>query len=79
MPVTNEENAYDVVERARLALAARPHAISGKQITISISSGIASLSGDKETVETILNRADAALYRSKNTGRNRVSLERETV
>lgn len=79
MPFTNEENAYEVVERARKALAVRRHDIAGKLIKISISSGIASLSGDKETVETILNRADTSLYRSKNSGRNRVSREREAV
>jgi two-component system cell cycle response regulator len=38
-----------------------------------VSIGIASLSSQDETYETLLRRADDAVYRSKRSGRNRVS------
>jgi two-component system chemotaxis response regulator CheY len=47
--------------------AARDH---GRVVTISV--GVAELSGADENMETWIGRADAALYRAKTSGRNRV-------
>lgn len=41
-------------------------------IKVTISVGIASPNDEGESIESILNRADQALYRAKNNGRNRV-------
>lgn len=43
------------------------------RITVSI--GVASLHHGKDSMDTLIARADAALYRSKNSGRNRVTSE----
>jgi two-component system cell cycle response regulator len=74
MPETDMAVATMVAERLRRRIATEPFAIgeeSGKiQVTISI--GIAALSGKKDTAPALLKRADQALYRAKRDGRNRV-------
>jgi diguanylate cyclase (GGDEF)-like protein/PAS domain S-box-containing protein len=72
LPETNQEQAYKVVERIRLALATQPIVLDGKPVAFTISAGIASLCGDQESIDTILSQADQALYRAKETGRNNV-------
>jgi diguanylate cyclase (GGDEF)-like protein/PAS domain S-box-containing protein len=71
-PETNNEQAYVAMERIRLAITDHPFDILEKQISITISSGIASLSSDKESFDELLSRADQALYHAKELGRNRV-------
>ncbi|MCX6081225.1 MAG: diguanylate cyclase [Chloroflexi bacterium] len=63
------------MERIRQTLMAVSFELDGKLVSISISSGIASLSGDQETFDMFLSRADQALYRAKEEGRNRVAME----
>ena len=68
---TSVEEARDLLERARLAVAALeiPHARGVLRMTVSI--GLAQhLPGD--TVALTLERADQALYTAKSLGRNRV-------
>jgi diguanylate cyclase (GGDEF)-like protein/PAS domain S-box-containing protein len=72
MPETNQEQAYDVLERVRLALTAQPMHLDGKPVALTISSGIASLTNDQESFDMILSQADQALYRAKEAGRNNV-------
>lgn len=47
-------------------------AADGAEVRCSISVGVAEAHEDDGTIEDILRRADAALYRAKNLGRNRV-------
>jgi diguanylate cyclase (GGDEF)-like protein len=72
LPDTNCEQAYLVVERARQAIAAQTMEFEGQSFSINISAGIASLSDAPETFDTLLSRADRALYRAKEEGRNTV-------
>ena len=68
---TQPEDARDLVERVRQAVAAMeiPHATGHLQMTVS--AGLAlHLPGD--TLEATLERADQALYTAKSLGRNRV-------
>jgi two-component system cell cycle response regulator len=73
MPETSLGAAVTVAERLRRAVAGEPffiHTASERRpITISIGVAVAQL-GD--TVDTLLQRADDALYQAKNNGRNRV-------
>jgi diguanylate cyclase (GGDEF)-like protein/PAS domain S-box-containing protein len=48
----------------------RPFQISGREIFISSSIGIALFPGDGESAEALLMSADAAMYRAKSAGRN---------
>ncbi len=58
-------------ERVRSALAAEHIVRNGQLITATVSIGIAS-APPSEVIDTIITRADAALYRAKAAGRNRV-------
>jgi two-component system, cell cycle response regulator len=73
MPETDLSAGVMVAERLRNAVASEPfllHSI-GEQRPITISAGVAvAVRGD--TVDTLLQRADDALYEAKNGGRNRV-------
>lgn len=66
------QKAFIVSERLRERVANHVISADGKDISIKISVGVAELSGDMESFESIMNRADQALYLAKNLGRNRV-------
>jgi diguanylate cyclase (GGDEF)-like protein/PAS domain S-box-containing protein len=72
LPETDQEQAYEVLERIRLALTTHPIDINGKRITITISSGITNYAGDQASIDIILSQADKALYHAKESGRNNV-------
>jgi two-component system cell cycle response regulator len=76
MPETDLRAAATVAERLRASVAVEPFFIHASSehtpITISIGVAVAQL-GD--TVDTLLQRADDALYQAKNNGRNRVVSE----
>lgn len=50
-----------------------PFQIEGHELTISLSIGIATYPADGDNFDTLYQRADAAMYRAKQTGRNRYS------
>ena len=75
LPGANSEQAYEVVERARLALASQDIYFGDQLVSITVSSGIASISVEEDTFELLMNRADHAMYKSKESGRNRVTIE----
>ena len=67
LPETSQEDALQVAARI-LAVCAEP--AQGAACTVSI--GVASTLNDRDTVDALLARADAAMYRAKDNGRNRV-------
>ncbi len=75
LPETNSEQAYQIVERVRLALLAQPIDLDGKPVSLTLSSGIATLNSERASVDALLSRADQALYRAKEAGRNQVIVE----
>ena len=74
MPETDMAVATAVAERLRRRIATEPFAIQkgARHLEVTISIGIAALSGVDDDATTILKRADQALYRAKRDGRNRV-------
>jgi two-component system cell cycle response regulator len=74
MPETDMAVATAVAERLRRRIATEPFAIQkgARHLEVTISIGIAALSGVDDNAATILKRADQALYRAKRDGRNRV-------
>src|SRR6476620_5618778 len=73
MPETDLSVATMVAERLRRRIATEPFPIQdgSRTIEVTISVGISALAKD-DTAANILKRADAALYRAKRDGRNRV-------
>ncbi|OYQ31537.1 hypothetical protein CHU95_20555 [Niveispirillum lacus] len=72
LPDTNAHQAAETAERLRRSVEQTPiHTDSGSpSITVSIGGSVV-LPGDT-SIEPVLRRADVALYRAKNCGRNRV-------
>ena len=75
MPETNRERAHQVVERIRLTLTAQPIAIDRQPILLTLSAGIATWASQEDNLDAVIARADQALYRAKQAGRNRVVAE----
>ena len=75
MPETNLSKAKETAERLRKEVAQKPIANAGvDEISITVSIGIAEWSEAHPTqLNILLDQADKSLYRSKETGRNRVS------
>jgi two-component system, cell cycle response regulator len=71
------EKAAVAAERLRrgIQMLAIPHAARGEGGVVTASAGVAQLEGsDGEEFDAILRRADEALYRAKELGRNRIEL-----
>ena len=75
LPETCPEDALNIAERIRSAVAATLFRIPGHDRTISVtlSIGVASHASGEST-DDLMHRADLALYQAKSGGRNRVSL-----
>jgi len=69
----NLENAMKTAERIRVQAARRPITYQDKEILLTISIGVAMLNIQDNSIEDVLHRADEALYRAKQKGRNRIS------
>ncbi len=73
-PETSGEQAFAQAERIRRAICSRPFDIGeDHKETISVSIGVA-VARPKESIKSLIERADIALYRAKNQGRNQVVL-----
>jgi diguanylate cyclase (GGDEF)-like protein len=68
LPDTDFENAKSLAERIRNNI--KENLIATIQVTISL--GITSISEKDKTINDMINRADEALYKSKNSGRDLV-------
>jgi diguanylate cyclase (GGDEF)-like protein len=72
------QTARNVAERIRAAIAEQPFLIdsgAAQQVPVTISLGVACSEGEPaSTVDSLLARADKALYEAKRGGRNRVAL-----
>ena len=68
------EEAHVMAERLRQLVAGSPTVHDGREIAVTVSAGVASLSccGERRDKATLLGLSDARLYRAKQTGRNKV-------
>jgi diguanylate cyclase (GGDEF)-like protein len=76
LPQTDLEGARVLAERLRLAVEQAEFEIGGASVSITVSVGVASLSGDVRSADDLVEAADGALYGAKAAGRNRVVLAR---
>lgn len=74
MPDTDQTFAFAVAERLRRQIETVPFPVSRTpgQLNITVSIGLSALTGEDDTAEALLHRADQALYQAKRTGRNKV-------
>lgn len=66
--------AQRIAENLRQVVAAQPIRVQGLEIPVTLSIGASRFDGTESPDQTV-NRADAALYRAKHAGRNRVEIE----
>ena len=74
MPSTNLKGAVDAANRMRLALSRSSMEFQGRVIPLTASFGAAVL-GPQEPLDSLVRRADAAMYEAKRLGRNRVEMD----
>lgn len=74
LPNADAARALEVGERMRLRLADSPIAVDGVDVEVRISVGVAQYHGAQEPADTLIRRADTALYSAKGRGRNRVEI-----
>jgi diguanylate cyclase (GGDEF)-like protein len=72
LPETPRKGAVEVADRIRDAVIGTPLEVNEKRVVSSVSIGLASHPDDGNTMDAIVARADRAMYRAKQQGRNRV-------
>lgn len=76
LPGCNEDNALTLAERLRTSISDEPMDVCEGKISITASLGVG-LSCDCKDAEMLMRTADAALYRAKTAGRNRVLVSKD--
>jgi two-component system cell cycle response regulator len=80
LPETPLEVAGQVAEKVRRELEAVPFVLASGEHRVTASFGVATLTlGSDEDSDVVLGRADQALYRSKQQGRNRITVADEAI
>jgi diguanylate cyclase (GGDEF)-like protein len=74
LPETDLTGAIDLAERLRAAVAATSITVNGSPLSVTISIGVAALEEGDATIDALFARADSALYRAKNSGRDRIAV-----
>jgi two-component system, cell cycle response regulator len=79
LPETDRRVAEGVAERLRMVVAEMPFRVgeAATEVSVTISIGLAVTADARETSDSLLRRADAALYAAKEAGRNRVVSDRD--
>jgi diguanylate cyclase (GGDEF)-like protein len=74
LPETDREMAMRVAERLGAAVAEKPFQTFDNEVFVTVSIGVAELDDNTPHFESLIARADQALYIAKHKGRNRVSV-----
>lgn len=72
MDSTDIESAYEIAERVRYRVASSPIKTRSAEVKMTVSLGLAELRPDDD-IDSLVKRADEALYKAKNRGRNQVA------
>jgi diguanylate cyclase (GGDEF)-like protein len=72
MPGAHLKDGMALAERIRAAVETHGAVIAGKSVALTISIGVAASTTKLNDADALINAADAALYRAKQRGRNRV-------
>lgn len=71
---TGTDGSGDFVQRLLHAISSEPFAFEGRTISVTMSIGLYADPSADEPLETVIKKADLALYRAKNSGRNRCEI-----
>jgi two-component system cell cycle response regulator len=72
MPATRLTDAARIAERIRTAISVEPFAVGDREIPVTVSLGVSASDGADDRPESLIRRADEALYEAKAAGRNQV-------
>ena len=72
LPNTNKKGSLAIAEKIKNNIKNMPFKFKGVELNVTLSVGIATYPGNAADNETLIERADRALYESKNQGKNRV-------
>jgi two-component system cell cycle response regulator len=72
MPATRLTDAARIAERIRLAMASEAFFVGDREMPVTVSLGVSASEGNEDRPESLLRRADEALYEAKAAGRNQV-------
>jgi len=72
MPATRLTDAARIAERIRSAISAEPFAVGSREVPVTVSLGVSASDGVEDRPESLIRRADEALYEAKAAGRNQV-------
>lgn len=70
LPELGHRNDASQVARKLLAMLCQPYLLAGHELTVSASAGIALYPEDGQSASELMRKADAAMYRAKEEGRN---------
>ncbi len=70
LPGTDSAGAKNMAERLRRTIMATPFTVNGRTLNVTVSIGITTIAGAADKKESLIERADQALYRAKKAGRN---------
>ncbi|WP_117236017.1 sensor domain-containing diguanylate cyclase [Vibrio maerlii] len=76
---TNAIQAYEVAERIRLVISETAYQVEEHAIRATVSIGVAELNPNVESVKALLVDADKAMYYSKRTGRDQVTIYHDNL
>ena len=79
LPETTLAAATMVAERIRSQVFANAMAIGESELSLTISLGVSAATASSSGVDSILRDADRALYKAKQTGRNRVCVAKQRL
>lgn len=79
LPDTDKQGAQQAAERIRLSIAQEKFKAYGEQIDVRVSAGAALYPAGSASLQQLIDKADQALYRAKQQGRNRVVLAQSSL
>jgi diguanylate cyclase (GGDEF)-like protein len=79
LPETYLEQARETAERIREIIDNTTIDVGNSNFKLSASFGVSVYESEQDALDTLLRKADRALYHPKNTGRNRVSIWNERL
>ncbi|OIP64944.1 MAG: diguanylate cyclase response regulator [Nitrospirae bacterium CG_4_9_14_3_um_filter_53_35] len=80
LPQVSLTGAENVAEKIRKEVAGKPFQINEDKINVTLSCGISCFLENKtDTIDTVIMEADRALYESKKSGKNRVTVSKDCM